>query len=261
MPSHYTHYRFGREVFPGLPPKVKRSVQRFRRLFDVGLQGPDLFFYYNILMSTPVGDLGNQFHAMPGNEFFAMVCRRYRQDPSEGALAYLYGLLGHYCLDSTCHPFVNSVTEAGDIGHVALETEFDRYLLALDGEPSPHTYDNSPHLRLTKGECATVSEFYPSATPGNIRFAASNMAGLIKWLSSPPGLSRTALNGCVAVTGEKFRQHVMQPQPDPNCAHLDGELMALYTQALEKYPIMAAQLDAHMTYNAIFGEEFAPAFG
>lgn len=261
MPSHYAHYRFGREVFLGLPPELKRPAQRFRRLFDVGLQGPDPFFYYNILLSTPVGRLGKKYHAMPGNEFFAMACRRYRQDPSEGALAYLYGLLGHYCLDSRCHPFINAAAAEGTVSHIALETDFDRFLLTLDGEESPQTFDGSRYLKLTKGECATVADFYPPATQADIRLAAGNMAGLVRWLASPPGLSRMALNAGVAITGDKFGAFVMHPQANPNCADLIAPLKTLYDQAVESYPTMAQQLTAHLHRNALLGEEFVPAFG
>lgn len=261
MPSHYAHYRFGARVLPGLPADVRKSVQRFRRLFDVGLHGPDLFFYYNILWKTPVGNLGSKFHRDTGVEFFTMACRRYRLEPSEGAKAYLYGLLAHYCLDSVCHPFVNATAAEGKISHTELETEFDRFLLALDGKKEPHTFDCSRHMKLTRGECDTAARFFPTATAADIDRCVKSMAGIVKWLASPGGASRAALKGAIRVTGEKFRQFVMPPQPNPNCAHLDTELMALYDQALARYPAMAAQLTAHLTRNAPLEEEFTAAFG
>ena len=45
MPSSYAHYRFGKQILAQMPADVKRSIQRFRRMFDMGLQGPDIFFY------------------------------------------------------------------------------------------------------------------------------------------------------------------------------------------------------------------------
>lgn len=261
MPSHYAHYRFGTQILPGLPADIRRPVQRFRRLFDVGLHGPDLFFYYNILMNTPVGNLGKKFHAQSGIDFFTMVCRRHRLEPTEAGQAYLYGLLAHYCLDSTCHPFINSIAEEGKIGHVELETEFDRFLLTQDGKTPAHTFDCSRHMKLTKGECVTVSGFFPPSTPANIHQSVSNMAGLVKWLASPNGPGRTALNAAVSITGDKFKEYVMGPLPNSNCAHLDEELMGLYNRALEKYPAMVEELTAHLTYNASLGEDFTASFG
>ena len=43
MPANYAHYRFGKLVLQEMPPQTKRLVQRFRRLFEVGLYGPDFF--------------------------------------------------------------------------------------------------------------------------------------------------------------------------------------------------------------------------
>ncbi len=43
MPSTYAHYRMGAALLPMLPADVRRVIQRFRRLFDVGLHGPDIF--------------------------------------------------------------------------------------------------------------------------------------------------------------------------------------------------------------------------
>ena len=60
MPAHYAHYRFGCQLLPTLPANVRRPIQRFRRLFDMGLQGPDLFFYHNILTDDALKKLAQQ---------------------------------------------------------------------------------------------------------------------------------------------------------------------------------------------------------
>lgn len=261
MPSHYAHYRFGVQMLPILPADIRRPVQRFRRLYDVGLHGPDLFFYYNILMKTQVGSLGKKYHAQTGIEFFTAACRRYRLEPTEAGQAYLYGLLAHYCLDSVCHPFINATAAEGAIGHAELETEFDRYLLTLDGKNPAHTFDCSRHIRLTKGECATAAEFFPPATGAQIQQSVHHMSGLVKWLASPKGPGRTVLDAAIAVTGDKFAQFVMGPLPNENCAHLDERLKTLYDEAAAKFPAMAEQLTAHLTYNAPLGEDFMAGFG
>ena len=46
MPSNYAHYRFAAHMLPLLPGDVRRPVQRYRRLYDIGLHGPDIFYYY-----------------------------------------------------------------------------------------------------------------------------------------------------------------------------------------------------------------------
>lgn len=261
MPANYAHYRFGAQLLPTLPADVRRPIQRFRRMFDVGLHGPDIFFYYNIVMDTPVGKLGGKFHAMSGREFFGMVCRRLRLDPTEAGQAYLYGLLAHYCLDSVCHPFINGQVAEGKIGHVELETEFDRFLLVKDGHNPPQAFDSSRHIKLTKGECATVAGLYPTATPANILHCVNAMSGITKLLATPQGKSRTMMTKAAGVAGEKFTPHIMGAEPNENCAHLDEAMLELYDQAAANYPVLLEQLVAHMTHNASLGEEFTPTFG
>ena len=94
MPSCYAHNRFGQQAVPSVPETIRRVIEKHRQLFDLGLQGPDFFFYYRPWMDTPVRKLGHEFHYHTGREFFSRVCRELEQ-PREEELAYLYGLLGH----------------------------------------------------------------------------------------------------------------------------------------------------------------------
>ena len=177
MPAIYAHYRFGKQLLPHMPPDVRQCIQRFRRMYDMGLQGPDFFLYYNPFGKTAVGDLAHVFHSQSGQEFFTRVCAAV---DSEAAQAYLYGLLGHYCLDSVCHPYINRMDALGEVRHMLLEAEFDRFLLAKDKLLPPHTQDLSRYIRLTRGECMTVAAFYPPATGGNVNLCVKNMALLHK---------------------------------------------------------------------------------
>ena len=52
MTANYAHYRFGKQLLPQLPADVRQCIQRFRRMYDMGLHGPDIFFYHNPLMKS-----------------------------------------------------------------------------------------------------------------------------------------------------------------------------------------------------------------
>ena len=45
MPSLYAHYRFGKELCMSLPEPARTYALRYRELFDLGLQGPDILFF------------------------------------------------------------------------------------------------------------------------------------------------------------------------------------------------------------------------
>ena len=53
MPSTYAHRRFGADVLQQLPAALQDQIGKNRALFDVGLHGPDLLFYYHAAKSNP----------------------------------------------------------------------------------------------------------------------------------------------------------------------------------------------------------------
>lgn len=255
MPASYAHYRFGKLVLPDLPAEIRQKIQRFRRLYDMGLQGPDFFFYYNPLMKTGIGVLGGQFHSQTGQAFFENACKAAT---SEAAQAYLYGLLCHYCLDSECHPFVESKVQAGEARHVALESEFDRYLLTLDGCESPHTYDLSPHLKLTRGECMTVAAFFPPATGGNVNQAVRFMGFSLRFLSSKKRRARERL---LRLVKPSLLDSLIPEEPVESYARMDSELLARFNRAVKEYPQRLEQLRAFQNQGQPLGDDFLATFG
>lgn len=257
MPSNYAHYRFGVLSLPHLPADVRRPIQRFRRMYDMGLHGPDLFFYYNPLSKNPTAALGRQLHGQTGREFFVQTCAHLQQNPSEAGLAYLYGLLAHYCLDSACHPLVQAEAAGGKIGHVELEVEFDRFLLDKDRKTPPCTQDISQHMKLTRGECVTVAEFYPSATPSAVHMSVRNM---VFWTRFLAGKNRRLLKNALTLVPDELAQNLMPEHANPKCFHLDPVLLDLYDQALSRYPDMVEQLTAYMNYGAELGDDFKAPF-
>lgn len=255
MPASYAHYRFGRQIFSELPTDVRQCIQRFRRMFDAGLYGPDIFFYYNPLIKTAVGDLGGTFHHQTGAAFFPSACA---QASSEAAEAYLYGLLAHYCLDSVSHPFVQQVVGAEKATHAALEAEFDRYLMELDGIAQPHTYDLSAKMKLTRGECMTVAAFYPPATGGNVNLSIRNMALFHKFCANP---NRQRTRKILHWVQPRLCDQLIPEAPVDAFARMDSELLVRFNRALKLYPVLLDQLRTHMRTGAELGEEFAPDFG
>lgn len=255
MPASYAHYRFGKHLLPSLPEPERQCIQHFRRMFDVGLQGPDLFFYYNPCVKTAVGALGDKFHAMTGRELFPAACA---VADTEAGRAYLYGLLGHYCLDSVCHPFVRRLNDIGEAAHVPLESEFERFLLVQDKHPAPHTYDISKKLRLTRGECMTVARFYPPASEMQVAMSLKSMTVSTKFLASPNWKWREALLKRVKPS---LLAHRIPREENPELALYVRQLKELYDRAAEKYPGMLARLTAHMETGEPLGEDFSLDFG
>ena len=261
MPATYAHYRFGASMLSKMPADISRTAKRHRRIYDVGLHGPDLFFFYKPIRSTKIGRLGNKFHRQTGREFFYRACRNLRIDPSEAGQAYLYGVLCHYALDSHCHPLVERYSGEGIASHSRVEAEFERFLLEKDGKEPPYGMDLTKHMTLIMPECDTVSRFYPGSNGSSIRDSLKGMAKIRKTMELPEGVLRTAVIKTMSAGSAVFRDMVVQPQPDPRCQMLNEPLLDAYRQAGIVFPEMLQQLGAHLTYNAPLGDLFEPIFG
>lgn len=261
MPATYAHYRFGSQMLQLMPADISRTAKRYRRLYDVGLHGPDIFFFYRPGLPGKTRVLGHKFHIQSGKEFFGRVCRGLRLEPSEAACAYLYGTLCHYALDAASHPYVEAQCQDGLLTHARLETEFDAFLLDKDGKRTSDQRDLSRHIRLTKGESQIVARFYPGAEVKQVHSSVKSMAAIRKLLALPEGDPRQLLTKTMGAVSQEFARMVIGPEPDIRCqAHLKP-LLQCYEQAVEKFPSMLSQLGAHLTYNAPLGEEFNPIFG
>ena len=261
MPSSYAHYRFGCQLLRRLPQSVLSVIKPYRSLYDFGLHGPDPFFYYNPAKPNKIGKLGSSLHRLSGVDFFGRCVRKLKMDPSPAAESYLYGVLAHYCLDSTCHPSIVKWTEEGIAGHSEIETEFDRYLLEHDGRVPPHAQDVSPHMRITRQESKIVAPFYTPATPEEVYRSSLNMTRITHLLSLPDGPGRKFVSAAANALGSVPRQMVMPDKPNPCCTDLDPVLLSLYDQALDACPGMVQQLQAMISGNTPLGKEFVPPFG
>ena len=255
MPANYAFHRFGAEALRRLPEKQQRPIQRFRRLYNGGLHGADLFFWFRPMMPSAVGELYHTYHSMSGREFFAQACELLKQNPSEGAAACLYGLLGNYCLSSQLSALFR--TEGGNCSRTELEVELDRYLLCLDGKTPAHTQDMTPSLKMTRGECVTLSLFFPPATAANTYSAYSSM---VFWTRRMAAKKRRVVQSLLKATRGTFRDQMMADHANHKCLHLDSAMADCFSRALELYPEMARQLTAFREEGAPLGELFDPAF-
>lgn len=99
-------------------------------LFNIGLHGPDLLFYYHPLTNNPVNSKGYGIHSEAGIKFFSYASKEIvRRSFSPDHLAYIYGVICHFALDRECHGYIDEkITESG-VSHAEIEVEFDRRLM------------------------------------------------------------------------------------------------------------------------------------
>ena len=70
MPSTYAHYRMGQEVLEQVSDPARSIIMKHKQLYDIGLHGPDILFYYHPLRTNPVNAIGYGLHERSGKYFF-----------------------------------------------------------------------------------------------------------------------------------------------------------------------------------------------
>ena len=112
MPQLITHNLFGKDVFNELDKNIQSSFKQEIPTYEMFCQSFDNFLYYasfNIKKTKKINFLSKRGHKTNVKKYFMNILNNIielnlKDDPS--ALAYLYGSINHYVLDSTCHPLI-----------------------------------------------------------------------------------------------------------------------------------------------------------
>lgn len=246
----YAQYRMGNTLLEDMPPEVRRTISRFRQLYDMGLHGPGLLEFCG---------QGEKFLLQTGDVFFDRVCRAVRMDRSQAAMAYLYGLVAYYALVSACQTTVNQTSKALSMPPQHIQTEFDRFLLELDGHAPAYRYDRSRHLRLTPGECRTVAMFYPGVRAAAVGRGVKRMVGVLSMPVLPIGSRRDFVIRLLRL--RKQGEYVMGAHPDHRLRHTNEELLRCYRRATETYPMLLAQIQIRLRKKAPLSQDFGLSMG
>ena len=115
MPAYCTHYLFGRINYKRLEEGIlKRVIAAHKEVYALGLAGPDIFFYFypdQILVRPTPGTILNEQACGAFLRRMLSEALEFKGEEREVALAYLAGFIGHYELDSSCHPCVYRYVE------------------------------------------------------------------------------------------------------------------------------------------------------
>ena len=233
MPAAYAHYRFGRDLLAHLPQEKQDLIQDHRTLYDLGLQGPDLLFYCHPLRNDPLNGQGARIHAAPAERFFRPAAELLGSSgEKEGLTAYLWGFLCHFALDWHCHAYIESAVQPGGPGHLAMETDFDRALLAEEGLPITAKYAGS-QVRPSRQDAGLICGLFPGMSAGQLCRAMAAMRINQWFLNSQNPLIRGLVKLVLKLFGryEKLGPMLLHSRPDPLCQESTRQLMCCYTQA------------------------------
>lgn len=176
MPGFTTHYIFGMKAYNDMPfTPLKHTIAKYRWLYQLGLQGPDMFFYnIPILRHRDYRNVGSYMHEHKVSAFFECCLRRIgtirSRQQQEEAISYLAGFMNHYIADSICHPYVygrigypvDAPTSMHHGMHAHLENELDAILLWKYKKKKPSEFNQTATICLNGQEIQFISHFLAS---------------------------------------------------------------------------------------------------
>lgn len=257
MPGFTTHYILGIKCYNELPDgRLKTVISDNYRLFRLGLQGPDIFFYHiPSVFHRDFRNVGSYMHEHGTNNFFAnaLSAAANLKSPAEQAeaVSYIAGFLCHYACDSICHPFVYgriryvpNVKKSQNHGkHAALENDIDTLFLMKYKGRKPSQFSQSEAADINGFESGFLSVFlsgvinrtyYPinesnnfQVTPGMIRRTLFSMRFGNRVLSDPTGRKKRRLGKVESLFMKEplvTARIVTDSEPDPvKCLNLNHE--------------------------------------
>lgn len=214
MPGFTTHYLFGLNTYKQLSPiHLKKIIQKNHTVYSLGLQGPDIFFYYLPSYLVHENNIGSVAHISHTGKFLQNLlksrCLFSEAEDLETAEAYIAGFLGHYILDARCHPYIywrsHFKEKSADYHgmHMRLETDIDTELLRFYKHKNPSQFRQSVSIMLAPKQKRTIASIlyyaYTRTYPDfHITYAAMNTAitamqrGL-NFLHDPSGRKKVVL--------------------------------------------------------------------
>lgn len=266
MPAIFAHYLFGVETLPRFDVSVRRVVKTHRALYNIGLQGPDFYFFDQLLClrGKKYAQIGNDLHHSSCAQLLMALEGEGGKRPDSGSLAYLLGLIGHFSLDSTCHPSIDRWVNELSYNHHRMETEFDRYLLGRCGVAEPRRFPLGGCIAADRATRLKIGRLYERANLGAACDVAALIAdfGRIKNGLQTPGDGRYRFYQSVlrlAGAQEALGGIFMGPK-DALSDETNPRLAALYDKAKERYAALAANYMAHVFDDAPLDNYFQRDF-
>jgi len=125
MAGIVAHFKHGMLVHQKLPHGIKSIVSNHFKMFEIGLQGPDILYSFKPYKTNHIYEKGFTIHKEAGKSFFNM--EKALQLNDNGLLSFIIGNICHYALDRDIHTFLN-VFAPEDSLHTRAESNFDRYI-------------------------------------------------------------------------------------------------------------------------------------
>ena len=230
MPAVYAHRRFGEKVLAACQnDEARTAIETYQDLFNIGLQGPDILFYYDPLRQNPYKAAGDALHDAPAAPFFEAGAAHVNGRPEGQA--------------------------------VAIETALDGALMEKDGVDW-RTANPAGYIVVSEVTVRTIARVVPAGRE-QVRQCLTNMK-MVNRLLMPGGPVRNALvEGALRLAGkwEVLGGLLITALDRPAYAASSDELGYLFDGAV---PVALELIDGycdHIFRGAPLGPRFGRTYG
>lgn len=233
MPAFYTHAKFGKQVLAQLEPELRDEINKYPDLFFIGLQGPDILFYYKGYKKNHVARTGYEQHDKAGELFFGPALETARKSFNrEASFSYLAGFICHFTLDSQCHPYIETVELSKGLSHTEIECEEDRYLMIKDGEDYLRHLE-SDQVVNSKENARVIAQFFPTISAKEVKAALWYLKVISRLFRAPGKVKRTFVTKGLKLIGqEKLSGMIVNYEENSECHESTLHIEALAEEAV-----------------------------
>lgn len=262
MPAIYTHYCFGEEMKKVYPSHIQKIIQEHQDLYEIGLHGPDIFFYYQIYHYNDLNRWGSAMHKQKAYDFFessrhVILEKSHR----EAKIAYMLGFIAHFALDYECHSYIEKKIEVSHVSHSLIECEMDKYLL-LQRQHKPLYTDLTKHLNPTMDNAKVIQTFFPQFTNQQILSTLKSMKTYNRILASHQPIIRTLVKTFLLISGKYkgYRGLLMDVKPHHECDDSNLRLEKLMKKSIPHCLMLSENYYAYLTKNEALSHDFLNHF-
>ena len=247
MPTTYAHWRFGDKCIRMLPDDLQNIILNNRAIFDYGVHGPDIFFYYNCLKHNEVNRYGSAMHDIPYKDTLAQIKENFKKTENKDmALSYLLGFTCHFTLDSYCHGFIEKVDETTPYSHGKIESQFDRYLLIKDGF-NPVTKSVTDMFHPDKKMAKVISGLFNKFDEDIIYKTLKDQKLYLNLLKDNSDIKRFFLTTAMDIAKvPSFKDLLITKENVEELKPINIRLNKYFDMALKHYPVLADSLIGYL---------------
>lgn len=260
MPASYTHYDFGQAVYKKLSKELKEVIDENKEAYNIGLNGPDILFYFKPLSKNAINNFGHEMHRQKASEFFNEA-KKHILENKEG-IPYILGFICHFILDSNCHPEIDRAMEESGVSHGEIEAELDGRIMR-GNNLNPQEVNAGAHIIATRKNAKIISSFYQTINEDDIYKSLKSVRFYNQILMCQNEFKRKIIKGGLSkIKGsESFSKMIINIVPNPKCKSSIDKLLVLYDKSVDEAVQMIEEYYENLNNDTPISKRFNRNFG